>query len=389
MSDMEGDEHQRRQYEHQQYSRGFGSSFRPNVPEGNASERLRQAQMMTGRSPASTSVVSATGAHPQELGSFGYPQGPQYPPGQVQGSSLQFPVDYDQDAQRAQNFPSYASQMVYNVPQQPPPRSPYDAVPQYPPRQSAAIEVLTNQFGVPTQYYHQNEPMGASGQASPHQQYASSQYQQAISYQTAGIGRNTMSSSYPTGIPEFPQASAPEAVEQQEQPSTSHDEEYNQYQQALKQTFENASKGRLVEAGQSLLEISEWLLGHAKELGLVSDDQSLREERLKLWSEFNLCWLAVLQRQKDDTQLMLDTGQAPPPPRNILREEFLERMAESLVHLCDGMEKYGLVDYQMGVWEEEIMSILTQCLDLLEGKESNRPEASNVDPQIQEGPSHQ
>ncbi|KAL9591273.1 MAG: hypothetical protein Q9179_007889 [Wetmoreana sp. 5 TL-2023] len=188
-------------------------------------------------------------------------------------------------------------------------------------------------------------------------------------------------------MPEFPQASAPEAVEQQEQPSTSHDEEYNQYQEALKQTFEKTSRGRLVEAGQSLLEISEWLLGHAKELGLVSDDQSLREERLKLWEEFNLCWLAVLQRQKDDTQMIMNTGQGW-PPRSILRENFLERMAESLVQHCDGVEKYGLVDYQMGLWEEEIISTIIQCLDLLKGNKSNRPGAGNVDPPIQEGPSH-
>lgn len=53
---------------------------------------------------------------------------------------------------------------------------------------------------------------------------------------------------------------------------------------------------------------------------------------------------------------MIDTGQPPAPPQSLLQEATLERMAEALVSLCDGMEKYGLVDYQMGVWEEEIMS---------------------------------
>ena len=90
--------------------------------------------------------------------------------------------------------------------------------------------------------------------------------------------------------------------------------------------------------------------------GLVSDDQALHEERLKLWNEFNTCWLAVLQRQKDDTQQMLDTGRSPTAPQSLLQEEFLENMGSELVRLCDGMEKYGLVDYQMGVWEEEIIS---------------------------------
>ena len=122
--------------------------------------------------------------------------------------------------------------------------------------------------------------------------------------------------------------------------------------------------------------------------GLVSDNPSLHDERLKLWNEFNTCWLAVLQRQKDETQKKLDSGRFPTPPKSVLKEPFLHQMAEALVQLCDGMEKYGLVDYQMGVWEEEIMSsgqsrifgirartdfstVLTQCLDLLEGDESD------------------
>lgn len=35
---------------------------------------------------------------------------------------------------------------------------------------------------------------------------------------------------------------------------------------------------------------------------------------------------------------------------------MLERMGDEVVRLCDTMERHGLVDYQMGVWEEEIIS---------------------------------
>lgn len=56
-------------------------------------------------------------------------------------------------------------------------------------------------------------------------------------------------------------------------------------------------------------------------------------------------------------------------------------MGRELVRLCDGIKRHGLVNYQMGVWEEEIINsrfvialfsdatrtnstiILTQCLD--------------------------
>ncbi|KAL8813107.1 MAG: hypothetical protein Q9223_000633 [Gallowayella weberi] len=391
MSGMEGDEqeHQRRQYEHQPFSRGFVPNYRTNLAEGNASGRLRQGQIVTGRCPTPGSTVPAGGTHHhQELGNIGYQQGPQYPAAQMQGSSLQYSTDYNQEAQRPQNFPQYMSQVVYNVPQQNQPRSPYEAVPQYQPRQSAALEVLSNQFGV-SQYYNPHEAMGALGHTSTPQQYAPSQFNQSISYQTPGAGRSTIASPYPVGMTEYAQGTAqegpPDMAEQQEEESANLADEYNNYQEALKATFEKTSKGRLIEAGRSLLEISEWLLGHTKELGLVSDDESRKEERLRLWTEFNTCWLALLQGQKEATQQMLDTEQRPHRPQSVLGKDFLGNMAETLVHHCDGLEKYGLVDYQTGVWEEEIMSILTQCLDTLDENDPDPAPGENFKPQIQEG----
>lgn len=41
---------------------------------------------------------------------------------------------------------------------------------------------------------------------------------------------------------------------------------------------------------------------------------------------------------------------------------MLERLSSELVRLCDSVEKHGLVDYQMGVAEEEIME-RTFCFD--------------------------
>ena len=53
---------------------------------------------------------------------------------------------------------------------------------------------------------------------------------------------------------------------------------------------------------------------------------------------------------------MLRTGQRPAPPQSLIPTTFLENMGRDLVRLCDGMERHGLVDYEMGVWEEEIIS---------------------------------
>lgn len=61
----------------------------------------------------------------------------------------------------------------------------------------------------------------------------------------------------------------PEQQDLAPEPSN-YDDAYNQYQQALRQTFENTRCGRLVDASQSLLEISEWLLGNAVDLGMFT-----------------------------------------------------------------------------------------------------------------------
>lgn len=59
---------------------------------------------------------------------------------------------------------------------------------------------------------------------------------------------------------------------------------------------------------------------------------------------------------------MLEANQQPQHAPSILQADFLNRMGRELVHLCDGMERHGLVDYQMGVWEEDIVNSMYWCL---------------------------
>jgi hypothetical protein len=45
---------------------------------------------------------------------------------------------------------------------------------------------------------------------------------------------------------------------------------YVQYEKTLREIFQNIADGRLSEAGQSLLRVSGWLLGHVEDLGECS-----------------------------------------------------------------------------------------------------------------------
>lgn len=85
----------------------------------------------------------------------------------------------------------------------------------------------------------------------------------------------------------------------------------------------------------------------------------MHPERLKLWTEFNTCWLVALQRQKEMTLETRAQGRPagrPPPPQSLMEPELMESMGKEIVRLCDIMEKFGLVDYEMGVWEEDIIN---------------------------------
>ena len=89
---------------------------------------------------------------------------------------------------------------------------------------------------------------------------------------------------------------------------------------------------------------------------------------------------------------MVESGGALETPQEVLDEEALERMARELVRMCDELEPHGLVDYQMGVWEEEIMngvslpfSFLSPSLSLvfLLGGDDDDAGSDNVDGSLQ------
>ncbi|PVH68441.1 hypothetical protein DL98DRAFT_522746 [Cadophora sp. DSE1049] len=140
---------------------------------------------------------------------------------------------------------------------------------------------------------------------------------------------------------------------------------YTAYQTALKQIFQNIINGRLGEASLSLLEVSEWLLGHVWDLGLTVDEVALHSDRIRLWGEFNTAWLSIFQKQKD----LIESGQQLQRGQSLMTQEFINKMAKDLIRMCDAVEKHGLVDYQYGVAEEQIIMILTECLDLQESME--------------------
>lgn len=88
--------------------------------------------------------------------------------------------------------------------------------------------------------------------------------------------------------------------------------------------------------------------------GLLEDDTEVYPKQLSLWNGFNLACLAILQKQKD---LIQDSITANTPLTNTcLSISEMDAFGDELIAICDTLEEHGLVDYELGVWEEEIIS---------------------------------
>jgi hypothetical protein len=132
------------------------------------------------------------------------------------------------------------------------------------------------------------------------------------------------------------------------------------------------------------------LLPKTNPTGLLNDDEEREPERLELWRNFNNAWLAFFQKQLDMSEDLIDIGVSPLHSQEVLKYEELDEMRGELVQKCDEIQSFGLVDYEMGILEKDIIAskpcaarivrhrrcwVLTKspvsekCLDLMEDAE--------------------
>jgi hypothetical protein len=77
--------------------------------------------------------------------------------------------------------------------------------------------------------------------------------------------------------------------------------------------------------------------------------------RSKLWDDFNNAWLALMHKQKTLTKELLGAG-ITLQQSQLMRTEDISKMCSELIKLNDDhLEKHGLVNYQYGVLEDQII----------------------------------
>ncbi|THV46894.1 hypothetical protein BGAL_0351g00010 [Botrytis galanthina] len=317
------------------------------------------------RGVGQASAYSYGGYEPTSNFSTGIPPNP-----------MQYPSNYPSDQRQQQGFSDYNTGLMYpnNVTQPTPQNNIYDGS-QFQGRQPASMQMIPD-VAAP---FIQNDPTSTPATQNYASSNSSTPYQQH--QQSPGDRTTLIQQSYSGSVGLGAMAQAPGTADGMDagnlQPQNPHvmEEAYSTYQTALKQIFKNIIDLRLAEAGSSLLEVSEWLLGHVTELGLTVDETALHADRIQLWNEFNAAWLSIFTRQHD----FLESGQRKQEQQTLMSLDFINKMGTNLTRLCDSVEKYGLVDYQYGVGESQIIDILLSCQKLQEELEASSSIAnSNV-----------
>ncbi len=120
--------------------------------------------------------------------------------------------------------------------------------------------------------------------------------------------------------------------------------------------------GRKLAERRTLHSLSQLLTWFASKEGLANllswfketlDSEEASTRRVKFWDNFNTCWLALLQRQLDGTK---HSENQRHQVHTYISLTDLEIMRDGIVRNCNELRKYGLVDNQIRVVEEEIIA---------------------------------
>lgn len=262
----------------------------------------------------------------------------------------------------------------------------YQSEPVYQQRQTTAVEVLSNQFG--SQQYDVSSVSQPSTIPSSYQ--SASVHHQGAYGPSADLGQTALTPGYSSSDLAISQGSAAGLA----QPQAPQDP-FAPYHHLRRQVNTLIVQGRIAEARPSLLAMSNILVDGVERLrernhnspehaspqeNSVTDqfhselnhDDTTRpgaderekyearvkyEARLTFWRNLHYSWVAFLQRQLNDTQTMLSSDRPAGRVRsaNLLAKDALEQLGDDVVRIANGLERYGLVDYEIGFFENEII----------------------------------
>ncbi len=134
------------------------------------------------------------------------------------------------------------------------------------------------------------------------------------------------------------------------------------YQQ-LRPIYNHIKNENLHTANWLLLELSQWFLATLDQMDLtvdIPDNEEIQEKDYQLWTDFNNAWLALFQKQYKETSLRSEAGELLEQPDLLSVTEIATSVTRLSSLAKEYLEDKGLVDYERGLWEEEITR--SECL---------------------------
>ncbi|KAK2470836.1 hypothetical protein H9L39_17067 [Fusarium oxysporum f. sp. albedinis] len=278
------------------------------------------------------------------------------------GTAIAYGSEYGHDSRRTQGFGDYstAATAMYNVGQPSTQKTIYDAQ-QFSSRQPAAMQMMPPDIA--SRYF------GSETGASPGpslQQPAQGSSGSANVYQLSNAMNDSSNSMYSVrAMPQTTSTADVSMTDDHDYGEGALEEKWVSYQRQLGSIFQEIVNGSLESASETLLSVTSWLLSQVADLGLNLDDTNLHADRIQLWNDFNHAWLGLGQRQID----LMTSCQQLSRTQSLVSKAMIKNMGNELIRLCDGIERHGLVDYQYGVWEDQITAVLEDCLDLYDSSE--------------------
>ncbi|KAI9225956.1 MAG: hypothetical protein DHS80DRAFT_2032, partial [Piptocephalis tieghemiana] len=124
---------------------------------------------------------------------------------------------------------------------------------------------------------------------------------------------------------------------------------FEQIQSRLQEVLDNVERQFPLMGLEILVVVTDSVVQNVERLGLTSDDVEFGIiDREGFWSGLNRCWLYALAHSNAQ---VTDESLRP-------QGQHLAHFRSCIITWCDKLERYGLVDYEMGFWETEILEAL-------------------------------
>ncbi|ODQ55695.1 hypothetical protein SAICODRAFT_33078 [Saitoella complicata NRRL Y-17804] len=116
--------------------------------------------------------------------------------------------------------------------------------------------------------------------------------------------------------------------------------------------------GRCSDASSILYHVTEWVVQNAERLGLTTDDAELYDQRFSFWRDLNDNWSNLFHRNVG----LLSDNHAPVGTQR-LNEMQLGNLGQHIIRWSDILERFGLVDYDLGLQEDRCLKAIEACFD--------------------------